>query len=732
MKKLYKYLSIATMAMISVAAKAASYEYTLPENNTVLLSEKYHMRLFKAWDFIGLTMNGTPITPTTLTTGEADNSLPTCDKIYQPTPITNEGMQGWYIGIGNIEFSPSQGGLYCNKNGVRYVIITGMKEGQIVCIQNTAAKEILTEYIFSDETTYEEIKTHDFAVNCNRIQSPSDDGKMPKWVVSYLSNNGGEDVVEEITDAIHEEQAKLDSPETEGEGEGEGEETEATSNVDGYRYFRVIKDGPLYIALGKYSSITGLQIWNDANSDEKVSAPSFQLKGASDDSRDVAIICGESTFNENCHILYGFAEEDGYEGPDQELSEDYLLVTSNEDYNEDGKVTIEAVTVSATGVKSEVATFEVEVNMIQLNAPTLTLVGFNNEYRLYKLGWENNTKNNAEVAFEVSGDDGEVFWEEPKVGTIVNAKKNITVKVKSNGYQENSTTIDVEYPGIDISHKIATEGHDIDFTKPSDEVAELIRNGQTPEKCYIEAEDGTKTYYTYDEYLVSSSFDGTVDLTDAVVVYKESGWTYDSNDKRKRATLNVITETTGEGEEAVNTYKYTDGLSLILPKGVTVECGPIEKDGAGVSQILNYLGSFDLGLTFMKAPTFTFARSFAKPGEIVIFTIAVGGGSNYLTYDSDNKPLVKTLMYTVPTDELLTVKLPTPSSNFCHVLNIDVYTYENLPADQYDPTSVKETTIRNAEPVEIYSITGSKIDALQKGINIVKMSDGSVKKIMIK
>ena len=737
MRKLYKYLTFAALAIASVAAKAEDFK--LPTDNTVLMSEKYNMRLFKTWDFIGLTMNGKPITPETFTTGAEDASMPLCDG-YKPVMVTNEGMKGWYMGIGNIEFNKDKGGLYNNKNGIRYVILQGLKEGEIICIQNGAASEKLAERIYKEDGTYEEVKVNDYAVNACRIQKQSPDGKFPAWTISYLDNQNQEtwyNTVVEITAEIHEEQAKLDPPateQTENEGTegaegGEGEEgTEETpTNVDEFRYFRVIKDGPLYIAMGKNASIQGLQIWLDANAEESVSIPTFELVGAGGESRDITITCGESTLGADCHIEIGFPEEDGYEGASELYEEESLNVSYTDDYNEDGKVTIEAVTVSSTGAKSEPARIEVDVNEIQLNAPTLTLVGFKDEFRTYEIGWTDNTIKNAPVQFTVSGDDDSFYIEDAKIGSTYDVKENLKVTVSSNGYAENTTSIDADMPGVTIVRKGEAEGHDIDFTKPTEEIANLLKD-KAVESCYLEAEDGTKTYYTYDEYVIGEAADGT-SLANAKPVYTVSGWTWDGNTKHMRATLNVVKDSVLEGDTYTYTYSYTDGLKFILPEGIKFVNGPRESDGA--SQVLYYFGNFNLGLTFMISPTLTFDRSIAKAGEIVVLTIAAGGGSTYMTYDSENNALVRTLVYVVPTTEPLTVKLPNPATGFCHLLNIDFYTYDNLPTDQYDPTSVNAiATDATATPVAIYSVSGAKVDALQKGINIIKMSDGSVKKII--
>lgn len=732
MRKIYTFIASIAMAMVSVVAHADGYEFSLPADNTILCGEQYHMRLYKTWDFIALTNNGKPITPETFNTGAEDATMQPCDG-YKPVIVTNEGMEGWYMGIGNIEFNKSKGGLYNNKNGIRYVILTGLKKGQIVCIQNGAAAEKLAERIYSaDGTTYEDVKIHDYAVNACRIQKESPDGKMPAWTISYLSNHDKEDVVMEITDSIHSAQEALPLPEGEGSTEGnEGtdQEPKPNPNVDAFRYFRVVVDGPLYIAMGKTASIQGLQIWIDANAEESVSTPSYRLKGVRGDMRDIELTCGESTFEEKCHVLYGFPEEEGYTEPEEEYDGEGLSVSHDEDYNEDGKVTVEAVTVSATGAKSEPVRFEIEVGEIVLNAPVLTLIGFNEEYRTYKIEWTSNTLEDVETKFVISGDDDNLFIEDATVGYEFSVKKNAKVTATAVGYTENATTIEVDYPGVVIARKnAAAEGHDVDFTQPSDETKAKLK-GEFVESCYIEV-DGDKKYYTAEEFQAGTAFDNT-DLENATPVYLNSGWSWDGASNRMRATLNVVKDSVLEGNTYTYTYHYSDGLKLVLPEGLSLDCPPNSKNA---SQILNYLGNFNLGLTCMSRPTLTFDRSVVKAGEIVIITIGAGGGSNYLTYDAEDntKPLVQTLVFVAPTDNLLTATLPAPATGFCHILNIDYYTHDALPEDTYDPTAVKEISNTVSEPVVIYNTSGVQVNELQKGINIIKMADGSVRKLIKK
>jgi hypothetical protein len=46
--------------------------------------------------------------------------------------------------------------------------------------------------------------------------------------------------------------------------------------------------------------------------------------------------------------------------------------------------------------------------------------------------------------------------------------------------------------------------------------------------------------------------------------------------------------------------------------------------------------------------------------------------------------------------------------------------------------SIEEATATQAEPVAYYSISGTRQNALQKGINIVRYADGTARKVWVK
>ena len=56
--------------------------------------------------------------------------------------------------------------------------------------------------------------------------------------------------------------------------------------------------------------------------------------------------------------------------------------------------------------------------------------------------------------------------------------------------------------------------------------------------------------------------------------------------------------------------------------------------------------------------------------------------------------------------------------------------FENIV--EFDPTGIdKTTTSTNVEEVSRYSVNGQRLSAPTKGLNIVKYSDGSVKKVVV-
>lgn len=708
MRKFYSLFAFVAMMVISLSANAV--DFTLPSENPILEGETYNMRLFKTWDFIGLTCNGEAITPTSFVLGAKDDNMPTCDG-YKIDIVTNEGMEGWYVGIGNMVLNPGKGGIYNDKNGVRYMVYSGLKAGQIVVMQTKAGSK--------NRDCVDGKQYNDIIPNCCKIQKGSADGLAGDWVGSFLSNNGWTDVVEEITDEIHAIQ---------NEGVEEGGESQA----DAYRYFKVIEDGAFYMAFSDYAALTGFQIWIDAAADESVSVPNYKIVGVNDDARNIELTKGESTLGSACHVTYGFMEEEGASNEDFEYDPEvgYFTVSASDDADGDGVVIVEAVTISETGGKSEPVQFKIDVNEIELNAPTLTLYGFDGEERIYNIGWTNNTLCGEEYVIKATGDDGDKYIDfEPNSGIGENfiVTKNATVTVSVNGYKDGVATVEAEKLGTSIKRKNAekaAEGlHDWDFAHLSSRQQALIKqdpqlDNSIVEKCYKLVTEGEVTdtiFYTAEEYIEGVSKSGE-DISDATPVLTPSGW-YGFDSGKGRTSLKTVEG--GGNDQNADGNGYADDAAKIWD-GLQISNPPyINSKNELTSSILIYIND-DLGLYLGTKPTFTFPRAAAAAGEYVLMYIGYGGSN----YTNSRYPVI----YEVPVGELQSVTL----NNNPHVFYIDIYTYEGLPTDEYDDTAVSSVKSGIQPIVGYYSINGAKIAAPQKGINIVKYADGTTMKVLVK
>lgn len=70
------------------------------------------------------------------------------------------------------------------------------------------------------------------------------------------------------------------------------------------------------------------------------------------------------------------------------------------------------------------------------------------------------------------------------------------------------------------------------------------------------------------------------------------------------------------------------------------------------------------------------------------------------------------------------------------ICNLYVYSYPSMAEvsayEQFaDPTAINNATVQNAVK-GIYTVNGTKLNALQKGLNIVKFADGTVQKVLVK
>ena len=305
----------------------------------------------------------------------------------------------------------------------------------------------------------------------------------------------------------------------------------------------------------------GIQFWMSNDAAEAITPPSLKVVGVDGEARQLEFKPGESTFGSKVVTYYStdgddpvflkevfdhydyVYETDGegnviynegepvvkeeipvykkvldesqfvdvdntiYYGPNAPFNPDdgYIYVDASDDEDGDGKVTVKAVSVSeSTLVISEIQEIEVNVGEIQLNAPTLTLVGINGKERTYKMTWNNNTLCGEPYGFIFENGEElyvEYDWDSetnsnPAFGATFSSETTIKMTVRVEGYIDGVTEIEVYEAGENYS-PIAEEGeHDWDFQNLTQEQLNMI-NQQVIDHYYIEDEDGNVKSYLY-------------------------------------------------------------------------------------------------------------------------------------------------------------------------------------------------------------------------------------------
>ena len=763
MRKIYSLIASVAMGLFSLTANAA---YDIPEENEVLQSEAYNYRLYKNVNFVGLEVNGVAIESI-----DFDAEMTTTEfqfNGYVPFHCTTEGLSFLWQSVGNIAWASGHG-LRNTGSGPRGLHIASLKKGQILVLQG-------------ENHGYNTAETNaDYNGFC--IPNGSRYNANTGWAWEYVDPL----IVEDISDEIHAIQDAAAGGNEEANGE-EGEDGEEGGEVvaahDHFLYLRVIEDGVLNLPLERSACLVGLQIWIDADAPEAISAPSLKIVGVNSDDRELEFKAGESTLgmdvktyysidgtdpifmtesDEIDYIEYIYATDEegntlldengepvvaeeiphykrvldtdliesvGAYGDNEYDGSGAITIYGSDDTDGDGIVVVKAASVNEeTGAYSEIVTVNVAVGTIQLNAPTATLYGFDGTSRTYSIGWANNTLCGEEISFVVEGDGGELYNEELGVGDLINIESDATITVSAPGYEDGILNLVADYQGVNINRKSAAEDeegnplHDWDFTNLTDEQKAIVR-GEVIEGYYVFVGEDS-LYCSYEDYVANDGVVNGVDFTEGTEIYAPTCWWWDGGNQR--ATLNV--DTLGNNRNA-NNMGYVEDKANIFPD-MLIDCAPNANNN---SCIFIYIGRNDgdgtpLGAYFMAQPSFTFPRSVAAAGEFVYMLVGTGGSN----YTNTRYPIIKQ----VPEDGLLTIDgLP---RNGVHVFYIDVYTYDELPedllenADEVWGEAVAIEGVNAGKTVATYyTISGAKLSAPQKGINIVKYSDGTAAKVLVK
>lgn len=707
MRKIYAFALSAFMALpMAVSAQ------TMTEENAVL--ENMGFRLEKDVNFRDGYVNGQEIVPNNgLQWGNKEDY-----KINQQdvTRVANEGLEFLGINVAGNGIDLVNGkGLRSTKNE-RWIVVNDLLVGQIVAldISNT--------------------DTVQFVVNSHTCNSKSN---WEDVMVDPL-------IVEPISGKIHKIQEVAEDME-----------------IDTYRYFKVINEGPMYAKFNgkKENVIYRMQIWTNKDEAEAVTAPSLRMAMVDGTTRGIEFKPGKSTMGSACTTWWGVVEqgesalyledteevdhieytyqldEEGNQVLDEEgnpiiLSEEviykkklvpvegaygdrefnaadgYAIVDDGDDVDGDGFVTIAAATVSETGAFSSISTLQVAVGEVQLNGPTLTLSDMNEDVRIYKLGWSNNTLCGEDYKFRVLIDDEFEYELEPKqgIGSTYEARNSIKVTVEVDGYLSGETILDeLELEGITVSKKAEvgnneSEAHNWDFATLSEATLDKL-NGKIVERYEVlDEEDNVIATYTPEQVEAGEVLDEHMDILIAVPV--RYGW--DGADSRntqrhwRSFIINYYVNEAGETTDSVVSTGYVDDTTGLF-EGLVVDA-----PHASYSALALYKDG--QGLYYMTKGTIEIAD--VKYGEYV--AVSTNDGSTVTMCEN-------------------------PAGGFTinvgsgkYVKYIDIFTYDNLPDD-----------IKNIQDAKVngnvYSIDGrivsrkASLDGLQKGLYIM-----NGKKYMVK
>ena len=701
MRKIYSFVLSAFMTL-----PMAMNAQTMTDVNETLDGMGY--RLEKDVNFREGLVNGKEIVPAdALQFGEEQTGVTING--YVPQRLTNQGLEFMSIQIPNNGIALEAGGGLKSTSNERWIVVNELREGQVIAFDISDTND-----------------TTRFVVNSIACNSKTG------WADTFADPL----TVEPISGEVHAIQEL------------------AAQEIDTYRYFKVINSGSLYAKFnGKNNSnyIYRMQIWTPAAEDEFVSAPSLKLAMVDGTRRGVEFKHGVSTLGAECTTWWGVVEQgeealytedtdeidhmdyvyqldeegnqvldeegnpivveeipvykkvlkpaDGAYGDRQFVEADgYEIVDDGDDVDGDGYVTIAAASVSANGGFSEIVTLQLAVGEVQLNAPALSLIAFNDNVRTYKLGWTNNTLCGEDYRFIVEVDgENEYEYEADGIGQTFDARESIKATVRVDGYTDGINEMDdLDLEGQQVSKVTMgnnqSEEHNWDFQNVSQEVLDMI-NGKIPDH-YVLYDENDSIIATYTvEQVENGDYPDDVDPDKLSAVQKYFGW--DGADSRNNARhWRTWIPEYYVGEDGVATDSI---ISTAYAQDETGLLDGLVVDNAHASYSTMAFFNNGNGIFFMSKGTVQVNN--VKYGEYVAVTI---NGNTTITRN-DN------------VDGVFTFDVP--NSGYLH--NIDVYTYDDLP------DSINQIEVAKSINGNVYTIDGrivrrnASLNGLQKGMYIM-------------
>jgi hypothetical protein len=429
------------------------------------------------------------------------------------------------------------------------------------------------------------------------------------------------------------------------------------STVSSLYYYTMTADGHLDFLVTKLNYIPCMAIYTAEASAEYVTTPEIKLTGVNGTSRKVTITAGTSSKGNECKTYYSFngadplyrdanGKPEAYNGEYGDYPYAGEFDTDGADSVETGNVvTVKAITLSSTGVQSDVATTKISVGEITLNSPTLTLVNIDGKTRAYKIGWTNNTLCGEEYVLSyVTGDGGSGTV---SIGdNVASTKGPIVITATAVGYLDGVTTLDkVEQEGSTYYKKTGDAAtHDWDFVNLSTEMLSKLKGSyQVGSHQEVQTVDSIVTDPNTGAIKDTIKVQKTVDVAD----YGYYNWYFNSS--KNRCNLDIIPDTViAQKKDAEGNLLYdANGIALMdttvtctyakdscnLLAGLTISGADPYVNSSKVwsSDIFIYTNGGGLWITANK-PTIHVPGT--QLGDIVVYNVAGTFGSTVASGDT--------------------------------------------------------------------------------------------------
>ena len=733
MRKLYTSLLALALMLVSTAASAAIIAETLTANLDAVAANFEGYGVYHYWNFRNMSKDSGEAGTFTLSPTASDDGM---------VPLTTPNFENFRTTVGkgkvnepDLRFRGDYG-LYNFGSGVRMLRMLDLKAGMIVVIQGASNGSYLPTYGevgVVDATAVEEITEEVHDAQLNREVGEGETAKADEYRYFRILKDGYFDfnvaracyvvtvaVLLDLSAAEAVSSPTLQVVGVNGDSRNiaflPGSSTNEESEV--YTFFTygdnsdpenpvpdpiVMADSEeidYYVVLDEEGNV--LRKYTVAQKDEEGAIPAEDIEQLIPVYKKVFSL--SESFEDGVPSPTTIMTDATYFDP-----EDLYAQIFAADGDADGNVTIKYVSVSSTGVASAIVTQVLKIEELQLNAPTLTLVGFDDELRIYQVGWENNTRSGETFTINWTADDDERGAEDIAIGDLIKFANHAIVTVQVEGYQDGVYEQDAFEPGVKYYRKNSSAEHDWDFTNLKQEQKDLIM-GTVIDHYYTTDDEGNVTAtYTIEE---------AADLPEEMVLqvaYKPSGWSWDG--VRSRAMrIPVVTNTiyTDETNTAVDHYEfdgYENDLADLFTNGLSIS-GAEPYTGStkfiGSSQYI-YINPDPTGYLYLSGTAqLNFDEETVKYGEYVVVTYTAGVPACVC---ANNR--VAGYSYTVKN---------------ANIRYIDIYTCENLPEPPEEVVGIEDVKANTVKKTAaIYNLAGQRVDSNYKGIVI---KDG--KKVLVK